>query len=80
MANVDLPTPLNCPIKTSDGTEMCMCMCHKCELVDANVCFAIRVAYRFGYENASDKYTKIIKKARNDICNLMEPMIDDWTD
>ena len=80
MANVDLPTPPNCPIKTSDGTEMCMCTGNKCACVDANVCFAIRVAYRFGYENASDKYTKGIREAKNNICNLMNLMTEDGTD
>lgn len=80
MANVDLPTPQNCPIKTSDGTKTCTIMCRKCKEVAERVCFSIRVAYRYGYEKASDKYIDDIRKTKGCIDTMMNYLTGDGDD
>ena len=73
MAN--LPKVADCPLRDNESNpQICMCLCSRCDMVDLNVCFAIRNSFQYGHSVAESKYLKEIKMICSDIAKRVESL------
>lgn len=76
MAN--LPKVKNCPLRDNESNpQICMCLCSRCDMVDLNVCFAIRSAYQYGYSVAESNYLNEFKAICETVVNRMKELQKD---